>query len=854
MFSQLRSLWGAGVRAVVASPLALLKATDARAGRSGRLVGPRSGPYSGPAARAAARCLASFALLAGLFGGSSLHALTPQGAQVVGKFELGAPDVSSFVLRGTLPVPPGTFPRPDGKHPFGVVDANGATVPAQCEIVSRYPVDAKGADVVELLARVQRPAGVQPGARITYNVVSFPHTPSVLTPTPAVASLFAAPGLVTLRAKDVFHHEYRADLLRGMDGVQPMRSGLAAVQTRYYEAMRPLSSPVGPPSGPLPRLLNAHSYVTQWLGEDMVSVDLRVNNASSGRDSQTDIDNPQDKVYFQALELWFPATWNAVIDWRDPAYGPMRVQGAFKVLPIVAPIPTGELHMVPPQGQFERRIVLVRSGFEGRAHSLLEEQWLGFCRRGTNTQGAQLYSWWNPATANYFPQRHRLPALDHVAPSVIKSKLSASLAKTASTLTLGGVNNGAISSPALGWAHPWGVKYGGMTSGTEIFLYDGVQTAEAASTDGYRLSQMSLRMYLERNPTALFNKDGNPTTYKDWITHGPSFDYIYMQFYLRLLPGGPDPFGFGQAPRHQVDYVAQQGKQPPYEATLLAFKPIDLQHQIRITRSMKVLTWLGNDALAKEALRMHAEIARLSYHEYPVSPAGAVIGTGMLADIEHSQTFPGIGLNFGRGEGWTIDTMAAAYSINSPAWRSQALGWFDQIVPMLKDGQASCSGVIQRTKSNKLLGGLYYARQSIEQAIVEHGLMGMLGSVYRGTGAREETDLKDVIRKSTYSMVQFPAWSDAKKGPWSQVAVAPIDDQQPPFCGVLPPLGTSAGIDKYQAWSSFAYGYELTGDPVFLQKALIMGGGSNLLNTMKNGGLSNLENRAALIALAQTLP
>jgi hypothetical protein len=111
-----------------------------------------------------------------------------------------------------------------------------------------------------------------------------------------------------------------------------------------------------------------------------------------------------------------------------------------------------------------------------------------------------------------------------------------------------------------------------------------------------------------------------------------------------------------------------------------------------------------------------------------------------------------------------------------------------------------------------------------------------------------------VIRRSTYSMVQFPAWSDMKKGPWAQLAVAPLLDQRPPFCGVLPPSGTSPGVDKYQPWSSFAYGYELTGDPIFLQKALVMGGGFNLLNTMKNGGYKNLENRAALIALAQTLP
>src|SRR5690349_5395596 len=43
--------------------------------------------------------------------------------QEVGRLELGAPSESMFVLRGTLPVPPSTFPRADGKQPFGVVDS-----------------------------------------------------------------------------------------------------------------------------------------------------------------------------------------------------------------------------------------------------------------------------------------------------------------------------------------------------------------------------------------------------------------------------------------------------------------------------------------------------------------------------------------------------------------------------------------------------------------------------------------------------------------------------------------------------------------------------------------------------------
>jgi hypothetical protein len=541
-------------------------------------------------------------------------------------------------------------------------------------------------------------------------------------------------------------------------------------------------------------------------------------------------------------------------DWPDPALGQLRSEPGFNALPLIAANLDGTMHVMPPQSQFERRLVLVRTGQEARATSLLNEEWLGFCRRGTNPQGMALYSWWNLNTANYFPQRHRLPALDNMSQASMRAKLSDTLHKASDRLVDGGSGTGGISSPALGWAHPWGVRYGGMTSGTEIYLYDGVTTAESASADGYRMSEVALRMYLERNPTALYNLDGNPTQYTDWITHGPQFDYVFMQFYLRLLPGGPDPFGFDKAPLYQVKYVRTHDLGPDYELELSKYKPIDLQHQIRITRSMKVLTWLGNDALAKDDLRMHAEIVRLSYHDMPSSPAGNLMGTGMLADMQNVAGDPGVGFNFGRGEGWNLDTMSAAYSINSLAWRANARPWFDNVFRTVRNGQSACTGTIQRTASSKLVGGLYYGRQSIEQAIVENALWGMMQSVYRDVEPGTVQDLKDVILRSTYSMVQYPAWDNAKKGPWAQLAVAPLNEQLPPFCGLIPPSGTSAGVDKFQVWSSFAYGYELSGDPIFLQKALMMAGGSNLLTSLQNSHDKNLENRAALISLMQTLP
>ena len=61
------------------------------------------------------------------------------------------------------------------------------------------------------------------------------------------------------------------------------------------------------------------------------------------------------------------------------------------------------------------------------------------------------------------------------------------------------------------------------------------------------------------------------------------------------------------------------------------------------------------------------------------------------------------------------------------------------------------------------------------------------------------------------------------------------------------------GGDGWQCWSSLAYAYELTGNALYLQRAEEMLGGDELLPGLVSQGLWNLENRAALLALAQRL-
>jgi len=97
------------------------------------------------------------------------------------------------------------------------------------------------------------------------------------------------------------------------------------------------------------------------------------------------------------------------------------------------------------------------------------------------------------------------------------------------------------------------------------------------------------------------------------------------------------------------------------------------------------------------------------------------------------------------------------------------------------------------------------------------------------------------------------SWSPEYEGPYFAVAVSDQNLSIPPYCGSVPDGGAGMGPDHYQCWSSMAYGYQLTGDPEFLNKASLMGDNGDLLNWLLNQGNSNLVNQSALLSMMQNL-
>jgi hypothetical protein len=117
--------------------------------------------------------------------------------------------------------------------------------------------------------------------------------------------------------------------------------------------------------------------------------------------------------------------------------------------------------------------------------------------------------------------------------------------------------------------------------------------------------------------------------------------------------------------------------------------------------------------------------------------------------------------------------------------------------------------------------------------------------------------VRDILEGSLRAFVSPMAWFPGESGPWRYTAVGPLNRGQPVWCSraEMPNDGWTAGDrETYQDWSSFAYGYELTRDPKFIDYAIIQIGATSqadLLARLKHNGTNNIQNKAALLTLMQ---
>lgn len=799
----------------------------------------------GARARMAVAALLSFSHVAWAAPGPR-----PQGgAQVVAELALEAPTQETFLLHGTLPVPRGTWFRGAEGSPLTVLQPDGSAARTQVEIVSSSPAAANGADVLEVIARVQRPAGVLPGTPISYRVALEPQDDGEVSLHPAVAALLTTPGALTLSTADVFENGYSADLLQGAPHAV-RRDGPLVHEASRHRVLLP-DEPKGGAKATMPHLMGVHAHVRTVSEAGYLFLDLHVHNGMDGLDKSDPRDDALEEIYFRHLGLRLPPGWKVLHAIEHPAAGRTVSSGPLQEHMLLGPQEDRALYFMPRQSHFVRRLAVALPGWRKEARAALHASHLGFCRRGATSDGGERWSWWNPETARYFPQRFPLPTLDHVDLEKVRGDLEAEAEARAAQIESGATGGYPLTTPRLGWAHPWGVAYGGMTGVWEIQPYAGLSVAATGSRAGYRLSQIAMRGYMDRQPTALYSSSGRPTRVEDIVVDGANGPYVTTTFYL--LPQVGDPFGFDDAPDHQTEEVEREELGPRWEFELKRFAPIDLQHYARYTRNLKILAWLGNDTLAKDELEAAAELYHLSFHPYPYGQYGYVEGSGLLSKIQLVDKDPGQGVPIGRADAWGLDAVAAAYSLGDETFRSRTFPWIEIVVRTFEAGQSTCTGNLQSLHIGKLLGGRFLVSRSNELAYLENAFWGLDQSLFADRDPDLATTIRDILVRSIRARTSPAFWNEEVGGPWSTVGVSPRDSSFDEFCDRIPDSAYDVHVDTFHTWSSLAYGYLLTGDEHFLERAQEMAGSTPLWTKLHADGLDWIGDRAALLHLVQTL-
>ncbi len=838
------------VTAAVACALSLAFApgVEAAASASPQLVGgTRAGSTRGPVVTTTATT-----------GNSSSRA--------VAKISIKAPFEPSFILEATLPVPPGTYTEGQTVSPLAYRIENHE-VTTQIEVVSWYPNPEDGADVVELIGRVRRPDSLSAGDEVEFEVVESQLSNVDFTPSPAVEQLLNTPGSLRLTTNDLHGNSYSADLLAKVRAQDPSvsfpRHGTFVSETRSHEVMLPDAGSGSGATAPYPHLLGVHVFARQYANMDFLALDLTLHNGIFGK-SASPIDDAICDAYFDSLELHMPAGWTMGWAIDNQGYGQPRNLPTETIQPILQPVRYGQFHNVPQQSQFNRRLVIARGPLAmARGMRVLRRETRGFCVPSDTPPNAivdpeaELWSWWNPITARYVTSNTRLPVLTHMTRAEVTAELQAKYNVVQDQVYRGSEGGYPMTFASMGWAHPWGVQYGGMTGGDEIEMIPGIDVAWSRSNVGLRYLEQLSKAYIDRQPTAIFQLDGRAPNVEEHVFLDNS-DEEYVDGYFHLTPAYSDVyFGFNHANWAMAETAYLTARVPYYEKDLKDFRPIDFAHHTRYLNPQLGLVWMANDSLAKLQLELTNALHRFSFHKYKNSFYNSIQGTGLLRRKLDVTAHPGRGANFGRPEGWAfVGSIAHYVTVSDRTKRLRLLNWFEDVARTAAAGQSACTGNPTSVPISKAFKGAYQTRQSFEVGFMLNAAHSMRTSVFDGIRPGLAATMRDYVTQGAYSTVNPPFWNMQADAQYRVIAVRPRFLHLPEFCANIPENGyqDSPYFDKTTAMAAWAYAYEATGDGLFLQRANeALGVTGNALVELENYGTHLLYEIAPLLSLLQSL-
>ena len=704
--------------------------------------------------------------------------------QVVSTIRVAQP---SQIVHATVPLPDGYAWSGTGS-PFSVVNPDGSNAPTQWERVAWSP---KGeVRVAELIAQVQPATSYSVVVRAQRDNVA-PRLTAFARQLVGVAPVITIDGVSTAT-------QWRAS---------NDRDGLVGVSRQFY--------------GP-----HLFGWVSAFNGQEFVTVDLVFHDGEQA----------SPPLFFSALSIEIAAGASVV-------YGIPEPLSVGNVL--VAPRQDGKLNFMEQRGRREFRIAIAAAGHEAEAKAVLLGAGWGVASTWTSVPGFQA-------------QQMVLADLSHLS-TQLAPRLRTDWAKIDQAViagtsfgigTIPGLQPGAPNAQGtrVGYRHPFGSKYGGITGGGMIDQWRGMELAECGEPQGLLALQLEHRMITDRQAVGLYGPDGSPVRPEDYVdsTGHPLGGWSLSPVDGRFDAGKDGVFAFAS---HSAPGVSP-GLIPADYNELLSYSPIDYQHAVRRYSSSQCLVWLANDMIARRELILHARLwcgAMWSQHR-------------LDGELAQDTATPGHGTDWGRAAGWNWNNVATAYAIAVPQVRADLAPYIDKALRVYLASQM-VNGIWQANSTNKEaqkppFNSNYATEQTIELGITAHAVMGILGSFPLSPAMASDARVA-VIRAGRDGVWRY-LWNPAgglTGGTWQFVAVRPAPFSAAPFATL--PAGLNSGSnDTFQVGSTLAYARALSpADPelpvaikAYTQNA------PNALAWFKSQAFNNLSNREPMLLGEQRNP
>lgn len=654
----------------------------------------------------------------------SLVAVAPSGAlgDHVATIAHDAPvGVASYTTSAVIPLPPGLLSVSDqekGRTPLSI-EVGGIRTPLQVTGLSRYP-DGISFDTALVSARVN--VGQSGGG--SYRIFRedgqlTPTSPahldarslvlnSPLTLHPEVRALFSAPGRLLARAHDPFGHAYSCDLTQNEQGpVRVYEYGAERLAFRVFCMLLP-EAPVAGSAGTLPHLMGMLAYIVVNSHDEAIRVTLTTTNSIAGAPLHNNDARATalGDLFFRDLAVQVEGDYDTTFSWTVPTTVPSTRANGVTTISIASPRSDGKMHFLRQLWEATTEFSLhtrTEAGYAAGA-VLARYQDISFTVDGVSgtNPSLTLFSPANRHTARFGIAPSPWPSLAHLGVGNVRSNLTGKFTATKNFFNSGmcpivitdvngvpteicgypylgtDVVTNSATTPLLAFHHgPWGVKYGGMTSGAEITPgAPGFDTWATRSGDGLMEQYLRMNARLLRNPV-LRMLTGEPLSPSEATRIGQYGAYIPIRAFngydFNFCGLCDSLFGFRNAPVFQANYVLQNGLAPEYYSNMKGYHPEDDQHLIRLTAPLYAVLHLSGAPRARDMAMTMGHYAAFANSDKPLYFNGAT-------PVYQSEALPGfrrgqsaVGTSVGRAFAHLQSARVMAYALGDDALRTEKL-------------------------------------------------------------------------------------------------------------------------------------------------------------------------------------